>query len=95
MDLDSTIKKISKEIKGEKRKEIIDDLEDGLIQNIEEISNLGTFFKLPLENIFSIIRKVDFALISDKINVLKILQNFVQNYLKAMKKKKQFCYCKT
>ena len=39
MDTNSTIKKISAEIKGEIREKIIDDLEDVVIQNYEEISN--------------------------------------------------------
>ena len=83
MDINSTIKKINEEIKGEKRKETIDSLEEVLIQNIEEIQNFEGFFQLPLTNILSIISKVDFTLISDKINVLKLLQNFVQNSIQA------------
>ena len=89
MNISSTIKAFSEEIKGEKRKEIIDSLENLLIQNIAEISNFEPFFQLPLANIFSIISKVDFSLMNDKINILKILQNFVQNSIKIHSEEKE------
>ena len=89
MDITSAIKQISKEVKGARRKDVFDDLEDILVQNIEETSNIEDFFKLPLVNLLSIISKVDFTLISDKMKVLKILQNFVQKSVKAHDEEKE------
>ena len=46
MDINSTIKEFSEEIKAEKRKNFVDHLVNDLLQNIEEISSIDAFFKL-------------------------------------------------
>ena len=80
MNLSSIVKRMKEEINGENRKDAIDLFEEMLIENIEELSNNNDFFHLPLKNILSILTKVDFALISEKIPILK---NIAQNTILA------------
>ena len=62
MDVTSVVKKMKAEINGKNRKDVIDFLEETLIENFEETYKNEDFFQLPLNNIFSVISKIDFHL---------------------------------
>ena len=70
MNLNEFVKKLEEEIKGENKKDFINELESKLSENIEELSNNENFFNLPLNNIFSVISKVNFNEIEDDDKIL-------------------------
>ena len=80
MGIPSIVKKISN---GEQRKEEIDKLEKELIHNIDEASKYECFFKLPLNNILSIISKVDFTMFDEKNEALTLLNTIVIKTIQA------------
>ena len=71
------------EIQGKNRKDLINRFEEILIENVEDLSKNEDFFQFPLENIFSIISKVDFnKTCQEKGNNYEILKNLIQNTIK-------------
>ena len=86
-ELNSTIQRMAQEINESSTKYQIDIIEDVSVDNIQELSTNEEFFHLPLTNIFSVLSKVDFELISEKYNANEILQKHI------LMKKKRFCCC--
>ena len=95
--INSIIEKLENEIKGENREEIINQYEQDILrEDIEEISNNEKFFSLPLQNIFSIISKIDFNAIKEKevngeLNMftIEIIQNIIKNLMNAHSEEKE------
>ena len=83
MSVIQIVKRLSEEIDGQNRKEIIELLEEQLSDNIEELSKNEIFFNLPLKNILSVISKVDFISIGNDGYVLEILQNIIKHIISA------------
>ena len=77
------VKNLEEEINGQKRKDIIKLLEEQLSENIEELSKNQIFFNLPLNNIFSVISKVDFDEIDEIGKLIEIIQNITKNIVKS------------
>ena len=82
MSVHKIVKKIEEEIKGKNRREAIDVLEETLSENVEELSKNEKFFNLPLNNIFSVISKVDFSEIEESDKTIEIIQNIIKNIIK-------------
>ena len=83
MDIGSTVAKITEEINGENRKDVIDALEKALVENFDEISKKQEFFHLPLANIFSFISKIQFNPLNEEANNINALKNFVLGIINA------------
>ena len=81
MTLKQIVIKLEEEIKGKKRKEAIEVLEEQLSENIEELSKNENFFNLPLNHIFSVISKVDFNEIEESDKIIEIIQNIIKNII--------------
>ena len=81
MNFNQIVKNLEEEIKGNNRKERIEILEEILIKNIEELSKNENFFNLPLNNIFSIISKIDFHNIEENDKIIEIIQNIIKNII--------------
>ena len=77
------------EIKGDNRKVIINVYEEELSKAIEELSKNEDFFKLPLNNIFSILSKVDFNLQEESDKIIEIIQNIIKNIIKVHSDEKE------
>ena len=86
MNAKQIVKKLEKEIKGKNRKDAIEILEEQLIKNVEKLSKNENFFNLPLNNILSVISKVDFNEIDE---ITEILHNIIKNIIKAHSKEKE------
>ena len=82
MKIQQIVQKLEEEIKGKKRKEAIEVLEEQLSENIEELSKIELFFNLPLNIIFSVISKVNFNL-EENDKTIEILQDIIKSLLKA------------
>ena len=74
MKVEEIVKKLEEEIKGENRKDLINEYETKLCKEIIELSKNSNFFKLPLKNIFSVISKVDFSEIEENDKVIETLK---------------------
>ena len=85
----SYVKKIIDEINGRNRKETIDAIESALSENVEDLLNDDSFFKLPLTNIFSVFSKIDFNYFDESINAFDVLQNIIKNVIKAHNEEKE------
>ena len=72
---------LSKEINGKNRQDVIEKYEQKLCKNIEILSTNENFFKLPLNNIFSIISQVDFNEIEEKDKLVEIIHNIIKNII--------------
>ena len=79
MNLQKIVKKLVDEIKGKNRKDTVSGLEELLSEDVEELSTNENFFNLPLNNIFSVISKVDFNDIKETDNIIEIIQNIIKN----------------
>ena len=55
MSTQQIAEKLKREVNGENRSDVVDDLEGILSKNVEELTKNKFFFHLPLKNIFSII----------------------------------------
>ena len=75
------VKKLSDEIKGKNRKENISLLEEMLSENVEKLSKNENFYHLPLNNIFSVISKVDFSEIEENDKIIEIIQTIIKNII--------------
>ena len=84
--MNAIIKKIHEEINGQKREDVLQFCEQVLNDNFEETATTLSFFKLPLEIIFSVISKQDF---SDVENIDKLIQAFIKNTINAHEKEKE------
>ena len=82
MNFQQILKNYEEEIKGKNRKEIINEYESLLSQNAEELSKNEHFFKFSLNNIFSIISKINFNDIDGNYKPIEISQNIIRNILK-------------
>ena len=80
MSARNTLLKLDEEIKGKNRKEVIQSYEEILSKNIEDLSKNDFFFNLPLQNILSIISKVNFNKLKENSN--DILENVIKNTIK-------------
>ena len=80
------VKQLSDEIKGKNRKDKILSYEELLSKEIEELSKCECFFNLPLNNIFSVISKVDF---SENDNMVELIQNIIKNMIQAHYEEKE------
>ena len=89
MGVEEDVQKLEEEIKGANRKDLINEYETKLINNIEELSTNENFFNLPLNNIFSIISKVDFNEIEDVDRILEIIQNIIKNIISKHSEEKE------
>ena len=81
MSVSTIIKKLKKEINGKNRKEFIKSLEEILSENVEELSNNEEFFNFSLNDIFSVISKVDFSLLEGNNKIIEIMQNIIKNII--------------
>ena len=81
MNFNEIIEILTEEIQKRNRKELIDEYEEKLSKNIEELSKNENFFNLPLDNIFSVISKVDFNLIEENDKTIVIIQNIIKNLI--------------
>ena len=81
MKIEQILIKLENEIKGECKKEVINTYEDLLSEEIEELSTNDFFFHLPLNNIFSVISKVDFSEIEENDKTIEIIQNIIKNII--------------
>ena len=79
MNVEKLLQQLEEEIRNENRSEVIETCEVQLSQKIEELSNFENFFNLPLNNIFSVISKVDFNEIEENDKIKEIIQNIIQN----------------
>ena len=79
MSVSTIIKKLKKEINGKNRKEFIKSLEEILSENVEELSNNEEFFNFSLNDIFSVISKVDFSLLEGNNKIIEIIPTIAQN----------------
>ena len=77
------VQKLEEEIRGKNRKDVINELEKIISENIEKLSKNEEFYNLPLNNIFSVISKVDFDLIEDNEKIIESIQNIVNNIMKT------------
>ena len=83
MGMKQVIRKLSEEINGKMRTDVIDILEDMLIENIEKLSTSEDFFQLPLNSIFSLTSKVNFNNIEESDNIIDIIRNIIQSTIKS------------
>ena len=83
------IKELEDELNQENRSDLIKEYEELLSDNIEEISNRKSFFKLPLKNILSIVSNVNFYAFS---NCVQIMKNIIKNTISAHKEEKETIY---
>ena len=81
MSVKQIVKKLSDEIKEKNRKEVIESCEELLTENFEEISSQANFFNLPLNNIFSVISKVDFNEIEENDKIIEFITNIIKNII--------------
>ena len=72
----SILKKLHNEINGSNKPDSISSYEEIVAENISEFSKIDSFFTLPLQNIFSILSKIDFSEIESNI---KIIQNITKS----------------
>ena len=72
----SILKKLHNEIDGSNKPDSISSYEEIVAENISEFSKIDSFFTLPLQNIFSILSKIDFSEIESNI---KIIQNIIKS----------------
>ena len=56
-------------------------IEKQLSKNIDELSKNENYFNLPLNNIFSVISKVDFNEIEESDKKIEIIQNIFKNLI--------------
>ena len=89
MSLNHIIQQLDEEIKGENRKDSIEDLENSLKSFIVELSTNENFFNLPLNNIFSVISKVDFDHIENGGGTSELIHNIIKNMLKSHPEEKE------
>ena len=80
------VKMLNNEINNDKRADSIQNCEEALSENPVETSKTFAFYQLPLQNIFSVISKIDFFQIDDIVNVM---QNFIKNTVRAHKEEKE------
>ena len=80
--MDEIVLELEKEIKGGHSKEKIESYETKLSKEVEKLSKIENFFNLPLNNIFSVISKVDFDEFDDNEKILNIIQSFIKNTIK-------------
>ena len=81
MILEEIINKLEEEIKGNGKQDVINEYESKLSRKIEELSRNEVFFNLPLNNIFSVISKVDFDEIEENDKAIEIIQNIIKNII--------------
>ena len=90
MKIIQVIQKLEKEIKGENRKDVIEVLEEQLRENIEELSTNTDFFNFPLNNVFSVISKVNFNELEEATSkIAEIIRNIIKNLINAHSKEKE------
>ena len=80
MDFNQVVKKLETEINEKNRSDFVEVYEKILSENIEEFSKYEDFFNLPLNNIFSVISKVDFNEIQED-EIYEIIQNIIKNII--------------
>ena len=81
MNFNQIIEKLEGKIRENNIKEDIEVLEEQLSKNAEELSKNEKFFNLPLNNIFSVISKVDFNLIEEYDKNIEIIRNIIKNIM--------------
>ena len=89
MSFKQIYQKLEDEIRGENRNELINEYETKLSKEIEELSKNENFFNLPLNNIFSVISKVDFNLIEENDKIIEITQNIIKNLVQKYFEEKE------
>ena len=81
MNVNEIVQNLEEEIKSDNHKELINEFKSLLFENVEELSKNENFFNLPLNNIFSVISKVDFNEIEENDKIIEIIQNFIKNII--------------
>ena len=89
MSVEQVVEKLKNEINERNRKDIIDNLEEMLSENVKEISKNENFFQLPLKNIFSVISKINFNSIGESDDRYEILQNIIKNTINSHYEEKE------
>ena len=79
MSVQETVDQFAAEIAGEKRPDVIADLQQKLIQDVDGLSNNEKFFTLPLEYILPVIEMIDFSKITDQNARIDMLRKYVKN----------------
>ena len=77
------VQKLEEEIKRDNKLVLINEYETYLSKNAEELSKIEKFFNLPLNNIFSVISKIDFTEIEDNDKIMEIIQNIIKNLINS------------
>ena len=85
MNLAEVVKNLGEQIRGE----TIESYESMLSKNVEELSKNEDFFKFPLNNIFSVISKVDFNEIEENDKRIETIQNIINNTIKFHSEEKE------
>ena len=78
MSVKQIIQNLSEELKEGNRKEIVESYEQQLSKNIEELLKIEDFFNLPLNNIFSVISKVNFSQIYENGKMIEMIQDIIK-----------------
>ena len=79
MSVSQIVQKLGEECNGRKRKDVIDEYEQILSEDVEGLSKNKNFFNLPLNNIFSVISKVNFNEIEENDELIEIIHNIINN----------------
>ena len=88
MRLSQIVQKLRKEIEGGKKVDIIEAYYGILCENAEELSKTNEFFYLPLNNIFTVVSRIDFSSI-DESERNTTLQNLIRNIINAHYEEKE------
>ena len=81
MNIDKIVKKLEEELQKGNRREAIEVFEEQLSENIKELSEYENFFNLLLNNIFSVISKVDFNEMEENDKSIDIIKNIIKNLI--------------
>ena len=84
--VETFLNKYKKSLKGNKNPDEISDREELLSKEIEKLSNIKQFYELNLENILSIVEKVDFEEIESNHGIqgcISIIQKLIQETTKT------------
>ena len=79
--IQSIVKNLNEELMDTNRKNIIDMYEEKLSRNFENLSNSESFFDLPINNILSIISKVNFSDIETNLpKLIEIIKKTISSH---------------
>ena len=78
MSAKQIVEKLKQDMNERNSKDVIDNLEEMLSENVKELLKNEIFFHLPLKNIFTVISKIIFIeIINEREAGFEILQNII------------------